>query len=163
MGSRDMTPLRDGTKQRNPTYLRENIFREMLKFDALAEPNRDIQRRAFNIPDSRTAPTRHLFATSCFCSPYPFVPPTKTSKFTLAHDAVAVALSHTHHLIIHVGTSSLSMARSRCWPRRLLITVTKFYFRHTLGAFFSPFFSRGHTTHLKSLWAWSRYHLLAML
>jgi len=54
MGSRDMVPLRDGTKQRNPTYLRERNFREMFKFDALVEPNRDIQRRALNIPYSQS-------------------------------------------------------------------------------------------------------------
>jgi len=34
------------------------------------------------------------------------------SKSTLAHDAVAAAVSHKHHLIIRVGASSLFMGRT---------------------------------------------------
>jgi len=60
-------------------------------------------------PDFRAAPTRHLRPTSCMCWPHPFLPPRKLSNFTPAHDAVAAALSHKHHPIIHVGHDTIDV------------------------------------------------------
>jgi len=41
-----------------------------------------------------------------------WVLPKKPSKSTPAHDAVAVALLHRHHLIIHVGTGPIQLVNS---------------------------------------------------
>jgi len=50
-----------------------------------------------------------------------------SSKSTLAHDAVAAAVSHKHHLIIRVGAPrrasfSLYMVHTRAWPRTSPLT-----------------------------------------
>jgi len=49
----------------------------------------------------------------------------KPSKSTLSHDAVAAAVSHKHHLTSAFvqASSSLSMGRSRTWPRSSCITI----------------------------------------
>jgi len=42
-------------------------------------------------------------------SPPPVIPSKKPSKFTPAHDAVAVALSHRHFPIVHIGVSFIQL------------------------------------------------------
>ena len=69
-------------------------------------PEQNIQRRHAGSTPRLTAQPPHLtrFSTSvlAYCVPS-FYSRTYQHEFTPAHDAVAVALSHRHHLIIHVG------------------------------------------------------------
>jgi len=70
-------------------------------------------------------------------NPLPDVVRSRNSfKSTPAHDAVATAVLHKHHLIIHVGTGLIQFVyRSHLrWSRRL--PVTEMYFRHFSHEFF---------------------------
>jgi len=42
-------------------------------------------------------------------SPRPVILLKKLTKFTLAHDAIAAALSHKYHPIIHIGAGSIQL------------------------------------------------------
>jgi len=76
--------------------------------DALAEPTRP----------TATGSLCTLSLPNLLCSSLrPVVPLKEPSKSTLAHDAVAVALSHKHHLIIHVGTGPIQLIY--CSPLQL--------------------------------------------
>jgi len=66
--------------------------------------------------------------------PLPSVQETVTIKSTPAHDAVAAALSHRHHLIIHVGVGPIQLANG---SHSLLVTDT---IHHRF--LFSPIFWR---------------------
>ena len=76
----------------------------------LADTN--VQRRAcwFNIQPNRAAPARYPIQIPVFVTAScPSRLLEKPFKSTLAHDAVAVVLSHKHHPIIHVGAGPIQL------------------------------------------------------
>ena len=87
-----------------------------------------------------------------YSSPRPVVPPKKPSKFTPAHDAVAAALLHKHHLIIHIGAGPMqwsqamarpcSLIRTSDHPRSIFKHFSEEFFSLSLSGslFFSPYF-----------------------
>jgi len=61
--------------------------------------------------------------------------PKKPSKFTPAHDTVAAALLHKHHLIIHVGAGPIQLIHGSLLQLAADATVTpkRLHFRPCFG------------------------------
>jgi len=87
-------------KQKNPTK------------KSMDEPN--VQRRACWLDTRLAQQPSHLTSsacsTSCICLLFPFILPKKPSKSTPAKDTAAAALSHRHHLIIHICAGPVMLA-----------------------------------------------------
>jgi len=55
---------------------------------------------------------------------------------SLTHEAVAAAVSHKHHSIIHVGAGLIQFVYCSHSKLRYWLTITRFYFRHFSRVFF---------------------------